>query len=248
MEIYTHRPDSWQDLQNSTLKYLEEIGYSCELEKDLTTVRGNINIDVYAENIKNKPHTIIICECKQWNKSVSQDVVYSFRSILSDIGANYGFIISKLGFQKGAFDTAKNTNILLFTWNDFQDYFRINWIKSMTLKISKINKDLQTYIGAGFPVLFKTEYNNLSNQKLIDFNKLWNYYFHTAFYSMNHEYKDLEGNEFDISYFEHHIKEAEKLYERTFVSYEDFFNFLILDAKEGIEKFDKLFGKKIRKK
>lgn len=187
MKILNKDPNSWDELQSLTAKFLEDIGYEAKVEEDILTVRGNVNIDVFAKNKNVKPSSIIVCECKYWNSAIPQTIIHAFRTVVSDIGA-------------------------------------------------------------AFPVYFRKEYSELTHNECIEFERLNMEYFHTAFYSMEHDYKDLETKEFDIKYFEQHIKEAEKIYGIRFSSYEDFFEHLILDAKEGVEKFDKLFKKELRKK
>jgi hypothetical protein len=142
----------------------------------------------------------------------------------------------------------KNTNIKLLTWNEFLEYFKENWIKAMISKINILNHNLLTYIGAGFPVFFKSEYQNLTKEELEKFEMLNRKYFNTAFYSMDHDYKDLNTKEFDVKYFEMNILKAEKEYERKFNSYEDFYTFLIENGKQGIKEFDAVFKQELRKK
>lgn len=247
MEIYSKEPKDWKELQDMTSKLLSEIGYKCEIEKNVKSIRNYVNIDVYAENITEEPNSIIICECKNWAKAIPQNIVHSFRTVAGDIGANYGFIISRKGFQKGAVEAIENTNIKLFTWIEFTNYFKNKWVKSMTKRINIKNRPLLTYVGIAFPTLFKNEYQTLNKEQLDLFNKLTTSYFNTTFNSLNHEYKDLLTEEFNIKYFEENILKAEKEYHKKFSSYEDFFIFLEKDAKQGIKEFDNLFCKQIRR-
>jgi hypothetical protein len=48
--------------------------------------------------VKYKP--IILVECKFWAKSISQETIHAFRTVVADFGANLGFIVSKNGFQQ----------------------------------------------------------------------------------------------------------------------------------------------------
>ena len=60
-------PETWQALQTEVAKILAECGLTVEVEKTVATVRGEVEIDVYAEEmIKGRKHTIL-CECKYWN-------------------------------------------------------------------------------------------------------------------------------------------------------------------------------------
>ncbi len=246
MNIYTAAPSNWKDLEERTSKFLTELGYVCEIEKDIETVRGVVNVDVIAKS-KEVPNTVVICECKCWNKAIPQTVIHSFRTVINDYGANFGIIISKKGFQSGAIEGVKNSNILLFTWNEFQDYFKSKWIKKKTVEISKATKPLYDYVSVAFRIFFKEEYNSLSSENLELFEQLTQQHFDTAFYASNHQYLSLETQEFDIDMFEMMFNAAKKDFRKDFSSYEEYFEFLIKSAENGVKDFDKLFKKELRK-
>jgi restriction system protein len=120
-------PDSWQDLQHQTARILEECGFDVELEKKIQTVRGEVEIDVYAEEIVKGRKYRILCECKHWKTRVPQNVIHGFRTVVADIGANVGYLISLNGFQSGAFSAAELTNLELVDWEQFQLAFEETW-------------------------------------------------------------------------------------------------------------------------
>lgn len=246
MNIYTEAPSNWKDLEEKTSKFLTELGYACEIEKDIETVRGIVNVDVIAKS-KEIPSATVICECKCWNKAIPQTVIHSFRTVINDYGANFGIIISKKGFQSGALEGVKNSNILLFTWNEFQDYFKSKWIKKKSVEISKITKPLYDYVSVAFRIFFKEEYNSLSTENLELFEQLTQQHFDIAFYSSNHQYLSLETREFDIDMFEMMFNAAKKDFKKDFFSYEEYFEFLIKNSESGVKDFDKLFKKELRK-
>ncbi|MGN6212022.1 restriction endonuclease [Parafilimonas sp.] len=248
MDIYSKTPKDWRDLQNKVARFLSELGYETDVEKDIKTVREIINIDVFAVNNKQIPQSKILCECKFWNNPVPKTIVHAFRTAVTDFGANYGIIISKAGFQSGSHEAVKNTNILLLNWEEFQNYFRVKWIKSKQFLVSKETKPLYDYISAGFPVFFKEQYNKLSEAELKTFEALNWKYFHISFNSSNLDYKDFNTNDFDLRVFEMFFEQAEKDFNRSFASYEEYYNYLIEKAKKGIEEFDNLFNEKLRRK
>lgn len=84
-------------------------------------------MDVFAiEEVGGREYRTAV-ECKYWTARVPQHVVHSFRTVTSDIGVNSGYIVSKAGFQAGAFQAAENTNIKLLTWDEFQSTFAEQW-------------------------------------------------------------------------------------------------------------------------
>jgi restriction system protein len=53
-------PKGWRDLQNQVGQILQECGLDCEIEKNIQTVRGDVVIDVYAEDKTTQPTTIYL--------------------------------------------------------------------------------------------------------------------------------------------------------------------------------------------
>jgi len=123
-------PDDWKQLQAEVAKILNESGLEAEIEKTITTVRGLVEIDVFAREPKQPPPSIYICECKQWKSNVPKTVVHSLRTVVNDSGANWGMIISSKGFQKGAYEAAVHSNIKLLNWHEFESLFEERWYKS----------------------------------------------------------------------------------------------------------------------
>lgn len=127
--ITSRIPISWKDLQNRVANILDECGYEVEIEKTIQTARSQVEIDVFAIEKVDARSSLLLVECKNWNSNVPQSVVSNFRTIMADVGANYGIIVSKKGFQSGAYETIRFTNIELFNWIEFQNSFQQKWLK-----------------------------------------------------------------------------------------------------------------------
>ena len=97
-----HPPKDWKELQKLVHKIYTEIGCKAEIDKRVETARSPADIDVYVEDTTTSPTLTYLCECKYWNRPVPKSFIHTFRSIVADKGANAGYIISKLGFQKGS--------------------------------------------------------------------------------------------------------------------------------------------------
>lgn len=54
-----------------------------------------------------------IIECKNYSRTVGKNIVAEFSTKISQLRANFGLIVSPLGFQKGAVNLAKNMGIKL---------------------------------------------------------------------------------------------------------------------------------------
>jgi restriction system protein len=127
--ITSSAPERWQDLQAEVSRILAECGMRVEIEKIIPTVRGRVEIDVFAEEEIERRRSTILCECKHWRQPVPQGVIHGFRTVIGDIGAHKGYIISMRGFQAGAFSAAELTNVDLTTWDEFQVAFEPTWMK-----------------------------------------------------------------------------------------------------------------------
>jgi restriction system protein len=123
-------PDDWRQLQVEVGRLLQECGFSVEIERKVRTVRGEVELDVYAqEEVKGRKYSIV-CECKHWKARIPQNVVHGFRTVVADMGANIGYIVSLAGFQEGAFEASALTNVELVTWQELQSKFELSWYES----------------------------------------------------------------------------------------------------------------------
>jgi len=154
--ITSIEPDSWQDLQNQVARILEECGFDVEVEKKITTARGEVELDAYAEElIKGRKYSIAV-ECKYWSNNIPQYVIHSFRTVLADLGINAGYIVAKTGFQSGAFSAADLTNIDLLTWDEFQSQFFESWYETyFTHAVAEKLDGLMTYSEPFLPAWFE---------------------------------------------------------------------------------------------
>lgn len=134
MKIFDREPESWQDLQNLVGQLFAEAGCMVEVSKTVQLVRGKKEIDVYVEDATSTPHSKYLCECKFWNNAIPQEIIHSFRTVVADFGAHRGFIISKVGFQTGSREAAKNTNVELLTFDGLQELFFTKWLSAIAVK------------------------------------------------------------------------------------------------------------------
>lgn len=121
-------PSTWQELEQKTAAILRECGYKAEAQKKVQLARGDVDIDVWAED-QGSPSNILAIECKHWATRATKNVVHGFRTVVSDSGANTGLIVSSAGYQKGAKDAAKYSNVQLLTWPSFQHMFADRWYR-----------------------------------------------------------------------------------------------------------------------
>ncbi|QCX37915.1 restriction endonuclease [Aureibaculum algae] len=242
-------PQNWKELQTKVGKILTQCGFVVSVEKKVQSIRSQIEIDVYAEeSIDDRPYKILI-ECKMWKSNIPQLYVHGLRTVVSDIGANIGYIITTSDFQKGAIESIKNTNVELITWSEFQKKFFKSWYLNFFSK--KLHFDI-----------LKNNYDHTSIQLYDDYNKIKKQDFNTLIekYDLlnlisdhfpHHIMKEFAGQLTDI---ENKLPLEEKLITEEWeynldllpkellkvVSYSQFLNLLRTFAQPVYSEMDKL--------
>jgi Restriction endonuclease len=169
--IFDRDPLSWTDLQEMVGQLFEELGCKVAIGKTVPNVRGAKEIDVYVRDVSITPNAIYLCECKYWARSVPQEIVHSFRTVMADTGAHRGYIISRAGFQSGAFEAAANTNIDLVTFAKLQEIFSDRWRIAMGERFTPYTDIFFPYwdpVGGRMPTFKWTREHVERQQKLID--------------------------------------------------------------------------------
>jgi hypothetical protein len=122
-------PANWRAFQEWVARVLRESGLTVEVEKQIETARGVVVVDIWAHDHTGTPLQTYLMECKQWRSRVPKSVVHAFRMVVGDSGANWGAIVSAKGFQKGAHDAARYSNVRLLTWVELQELFEARWFE-----------------------------------------------------------------------------------------------------------------------
>lgn len=245
LKIFADKPKDWNDLQIKVSQIWSGIGLNTEIEKDIQTVRGKVNVDVLAVDQKHLPHSKYIAECKNWEHAVPKHVVHSVRTIVHDFGANSGYIVSKVGFQSGAIEAAGNTNVYLLDFNEFQEIFRTRYIDNMVDELESVAYPLRMYCDPTKSFL-EEAFENLSEEKKKEYYRLGrSAYIAWAGRAMN--YKDLRTGKLDDPDFM--IEKLASEYSHTIKGdcLFNYFNSLKDYCESNLAKFDALFGKRLRK-
>src|ERR1051326_5174857 len=95
----------WRELQDRVCRLFIEMDYEAESEKSVALAgRGKKQIDVFVNDLLASYNRTYLIECKYWDVNVPQEVVHAFKTVMEETGANTGFIVSKKGFQPGAYE------------------------------------------------------------------------------------------------------------------------------------------------
>ena len=247
MEIFNEQPVDWRDLQVKVAQIFEGMGCSVEVEKDVETVRGIVNIDVHILDNSSFPAMKYICECKYWNTSVPKTIVHSFRTVVNDYGASAGFLIAKIGFQSGAFEAAKNSNVQLLDWNEFTSLVDDRWIESLVDKMDNIGRALRVYTNPLDGRCYERA-KALGSDQLIRYNHLCHEYEVISYQCLRVLYIDpgervsKENINIIIENVKSNIEELKDV-----SSYHEYFHTIIDLCSNGLMKFDFLFGERMQK-
>lgn len=248
MKIFKDAPTDWRDLQNKCAKLLSDIGFDTEVEKDIETVRGSVNVDVFAINRQIYPNEVILVECKYWDTRIPKTIIHAFRSVVADYGANSAYIISKVGFQDGAFKAMQNTNLCLMDFEEFQEYFRIRYLNFITTRLQKIGYPLRKYSDY-LETIWDNKLSQLSEEKQKLHSQLCRKYDRPSLASLMANYKNIMTGELELEYIDSKINERTTWFPSGVAidSYSEYFDWLIEFCELGVLEFDTLFGEKLRK-
>ena len=247
MQIFDEEPTDWKDLQDKVACVLELCGFNVETPKKIQTGRETIEVDVYAKNAE----MTIICECKYWESRVPQSVALSFRTLVIDIGANKGIIIAKTGFQSGAYQSVKSTNIELMTWLEFENYYKE--------KILKIHIDWMWSLAIDFinhwndPWIQNTLYNRLNDGEKEEskyINSKIKLIVKDIVSLRNSTYNEDEDelNKMDINKIDDTIVGFETKYRIQVASYLDFFEKISGIFRNLINNLEEIYGTELAQK
>jgi hypothetical protein len=174
MPLITHRtPRGWEELEDLVRSILNECGMNAQRGVTLQLPRGSVDVDVLAdETVENVTHRIV-CECKDWQTNIPREVVHAFRTVMQETGAHRGYVISRVGFQRGAVEAAASTNIELVTFAQFQEIYFEKWMRARMWAIENEAGDFNVY----YEPLGKPGYGRLENdEERTAYNAVWNRY------------------------------------------------------------------------
>lgn len=115
----TNSPE-WYEFQERIAEHFRSIGATARTNVSIIGVRTKHDIDVHVKTKFLGEDITWLVEAKLWKSKIKKSQVLAFRSIVEDIGADRGFIISVAGFQSGAIEAARNTNVKLKTFDEMK--------------------------------------------------------------------------------------------------------------------------------
>ena len=113
--LVTSAYGDWREYQEAVAGFFRERGCTASVETPVKGARATHKIDVYVTFRQHGVECRWVIECKLWKGRVEKKDVLTLKSIVEDVGADRGIIFCENGFQSGAGDAARLTNILLVT-------------------------------------------------------------------------------------------------------------------------------------
>ncbi|WP_109013659.1 restriction endonuclease [Klebsiella pneumoniae] len=132
----------WYNFQEDICEHFKNLGANAKTNVTVEGVRGISNIDVVVESKYLGTDFKWFVEAKYWNSNVTKEIVHAFFTVLQNTGADRGFIISKKGFQSGAIEATKHTNISLYTLDEFKK--KTNHLVQSNILKSFLNRAILT--------------------------------------------------------------------------------------------------------
>lgn len=105
----------WRVYQEATADVFRRLGCNTLVDYRAKGVRAAHDIDVYATFLRSGILCTWVIECKLWKTRGPKEKVLALKSLIDDLGADRGIIVSEAGFQPGAQDAARGSNITLVT-------------------------------------------------------------------------------------------------------------------------------------
>ncbi|BBX42893.1 hypothetical protein MSIM_43440 [Mycobacterium simiae] len=174
--ITSRMPGDWVELEDAVASILQECGMRVRQHERLKLLRGHFDADVVADETVEGISNNIICECKFWSTNIPAEKVRSFRVAVDETGANRGYVISRNGFQSGAVEAARATNVELVTYERFQELYFEKWFRTRIWSVENAIKGFHSYYEPG--PFCRPGYAQLeSDDERAEYNAAWNQYF-----------------------------------------------------------------------
>ncbi len=129
----------WRKYQEEVADLFRRQGCTVDVEKKIQGVRAKHEIDVHVTFSRSGIECTWIVECKLWKTKVPKEKVMALKSIVDDVGADRGIIVSEVGFQSGALDAVRDSNITLVT--SLEDFERTASSVTNVQQLSYINDE-----------------------------------------------------------------------------------------------------------
>lgn len=117
---------AWKDYQEEVAAFFRTLGLDASTNVTLEGVRTTHDIDVVVRSRQLGLDVLWLVECKAWRTRVPKEKVFALRAIANDVGADRGLMMAENGYQSGALESARRTNIVLTSLADLLETARFD--------------------------------------------------------------------------------------------------------------------------
>lgn len=111
----------WSDYQEEVAQFFRVLGLSAETNVPVKGVRTSHDVDVVVRSKHAGFNVLWLVECKAWKTAIPKEKVLALRTIVDDTGADRGFIMAESGYQSGALEAARLSNVMLTSLADLKE-------------------------------------------------------------------------------------------------------------------------------
>jgi hypothetical protein len=111
----------WSNYQERVAHFFRDLGLSAETNVPVRGVRTSHDVDVVLRSKHAGLDVLWLVECKAWKAPIPKEKVFALRTIVDDTGADRGFIMAESGYQSGALEAARLTNVSLTSLADLRE-------------------------------------------------------------------------------------------------------------------------------
>ena len=140
---------AWRDYQDRAAQVFAKLGCAVSVDAKVRGARATHQVDVVVSFSRWGVAQIWIIECKFQKRRVTKAAIEALKSIVQDVGAEKGFLLSEVGFQPAAASAAVLTNLSLLSLAqlesgaapDVQESL-LALLEKETLELMKASRDL----------------------------------------------------------------------------------------------------------
>lgn len=104
---------AWKQYQEDVAEFYRSLGLDAQVEEVIEGVRGRHEIDIAVRGRRAGMEFLWVVECKAWKSNIPKEKVMALASIVDDVGADRGLLLSEKGFQAGAINAAHRSQVKL---------------------------------------------------------------------------------------------------------------------------------------
>ncbi|MCA1360814.1 restriction endonuclease [Bradyrhizobium sp. IC3069] len=137
---------AWKQYQEHAAALFRELGCEATTDLEVQGVRGKHLVDVSVRFSRFGLHLHWIIECKFWKSAIPKEKVLALKSIVEDVGADRGILVSESGHQSGAIEAARLTNITLISLEGLRSAARADLLVLGLADIQKRAARMRDYV------------------------------------------------------------------------------------------------------